>query len=307
MTRLPSTTWRMLAQQQAGKPLPKGLDAVWDAALGRANGLVPRRSKFMRRAEGVLALEKQFAELTDAKLREDARELRDKFRCGRETPEDMERSFALVREVARRQIGETPFGVQVAGALAIEAGCIVEMATGEGKTLTATMPATIVGWRGRGCHIITVNDYLAKRDAEWMGKIYGFCGLTAAYIEQGMTPPDRRAAYLADITYCTNKEVTADFLRDKLALGRLRGLPSALLTKIVEGTGSGTDRLVQRGLYHAIIDEADSILIDEAVTPLIISGEAPNPDQVVAFQQATSLAAELQTPRDYRANHRYRD
>ena len=128
-----------------------------------------------------------------------------------------------------RQIGERPFPVQVAGALALESGCVAEMATGEGKTLTATMPATVAGWRGRGCHIITVNDYLAKRDAEWMGRIYHFCGLKVAHVEQGMLDVDRRAAYAADITYCTNKEVTADFLRDRLLLGRCGGLSAALL------------------------------------------------------------------------------
>jgi len=117
----------------------------------------------------------------------------------------------------------------------------------------------------------------------------------------------RRAAYRSDITYCTNKEVTADFLRDRLSLGRLRGLPSALLAKIAEGHGSGTDRVVQRGLNYAIVDEADSILIDEAVTPLIISGDAPNPEQVIAFQQAVDMAGHLQTPRDYRVDHRYRE
>jgi preprotein translocase subunit SecA len=169
------------------------------------------------------------------------------------------------------------------------------------------MPAVIAGWRGRGCHVITVNDYLAKRDAEWMARVYRFCGLSVGYIEQATPAPERRAAYLADITYCTNKEVTADFLRDRLALGRLRHLPTALLSRIADGRGRGTDRLVQRGLQHAIVDEADSVLIDEAVTPLIISGEGPNPEQVEAFQQAVSLAQSLESPRDYRVTPRHRE
>ena len=120
------------------------------------------------------------------------------------------------------------------------------MATGEGKTLTATMPATIAGWRGHGCHVITVNDYLARRDAEWMGRIYRFCGLTVAFIEQQMPPEKRRKAYLADITYCTNKEVTADFLRDRLVLDNSKGLGTSLLDKIITGS-KATERLVQRG------------------------------------------------------------
>ena len=252
-------------------------------------------------------MEKTYAAMTDGKLREAAEELRARFRRGRDEGEDRTRAFALVREVASRQIGERPFPCQVAGAITIADGCVAEMATGEGKTLAATMPATVAGWRGLGCHVITVNDYLARRDAEWMGKIYSFCGVSVAYIDQEMTPPDRRAAYQADITYCTNKEVAADFLRDRLALGRLAGLSAALLAKIAEGAGSGTDRLVQRGLNYAIVDEADSVLIDEAVTPLIISGDAPNPEQVEAFQQAVRIAANLQAGKDYRVNQRYRE
>ncbi len=307
MTAVPSTTWRTLAQRTGGKELPKGLDAAWDATAGLAGRMVVRTGRFLRRARKVLAWEKHFAEMTDAALRESALAFHELFRRGRDKPDDLERAFALVREVAQRQIGEKPFPVQVAGALALQDGCITEMATGEGKTLTATLPATVAGWRGRGCHIITVNDYLAARDADWMGRVYGFCGLSVASVEQGMPPPDRRSAYQADISYCTNKEVTADFLRDRLALGRLRGLPQALLAKIAEGVGSGTDRLVQRGLNYAIVDEADSILVDEAVTPLIISGEAPNPEQVDAFRHAAELAEALQPRAHYRVNHRYRE
>jgi len=140
-----------------------------------------------------------------------------------------------------------------------------------------------------------------------MGSIYRFCGLRVAHTEQGMLPPDRRDAYEADVTYCTNKEVTADFLRDRLALGRLQDLPSALLGKIAEGRGSGTDRLVQRGLEFAIVDEADSVLIDEAVTPLIISGDAPNPQQVEAFKEAVELANRLEPDRDYHVSERWRE
>ena len=307
MIALPSTTWRMLAQRTGGKELPKGLDAAWDAGLGMAGRLVRRRQKFLARAERIIALEKDFGDISDARLREITAELREMFCCGREQAADLERAFAVVREVAWRQLGERPYPVQVAGAVALEAGCITEMATGEGKTLAATMPATIAGWRGRGCHVITVNDYLAKRDAEWMNRIYGFCGLKVAPVQEGMAPAERREAYQADITYCTNKEVTADFLRDRLSLGRLRDLSSALLSKIVDGSGRGTDRLVQRGLHYAIVDEADSVLIDEAVTPLIISGDAPNPEQVESFRQAAALAGQLDDQRDYRLNERYRE
>jgi len=273
----------------------------------------------------VLAWEGYFSKMTDRRLHEAACQLREVFRLNRDKPSDLERAFAVVREVAERQIGERPFPVQIAGAFALQSGCIAEMATGEGKTLTATMPAAIAGWRGHGCHIITVNDYLAQRDAEWMGAIYRFCGLSVAYIQQPMPASVRRNAYLADITYCTNKEVTADFLRDRLTLGRIRGLSSALLSQIagssicdfrlpnadckskIENRKSAMERVVQRGLNFAIVDEADSVLVDEAVTPLIISGHAPNPEQAQAFREAADVAVALKPEVHYRVNHQYRE
>ncbi|MDI6450476.1 hypothetical protein [Anaerobaca lacustris] len=307
MAGVPSATWRMLDQGLPDKPLPQSLDALWHAGTGLLKRCIPQRQRILSRSERVLALEDHFAQMTDRKLREQAQELRQVFRLGRDSARDIERAFALVREVAERQVGEKPFLVQVAGGLALAAGSIVEMATGEGKTLTATMPATVAGWRGRGCHIITVNDYLAKRDAEWMGRIYRFCGLNVAYVEQGMDPKDRRNAYQADITYCTNKEVTADFLRDRLLLGRLCRTGSALLGKIAGGGRSSFDQLVQRGLACAIVDEADSVLVDEAVTPLIISGPAPNAEQTNAFVSAARAAEHLHVMDDYTVNARYRE
>ena len=297
----------MLAQRTGSKELPRGLDAAWDAAAGVAQKLLPRTARFLRQAGAVLKLEKQFSNMTDAKLREAGAEFHDLFRLGRNTSDDLMRAFALVREVAFRQIGLKAYKVQVAGALAIYAGSIVEMATGEGKTLSATMPATVAGWCGKGCHVITVNDYLAGRDAEEMGPIYRFCGLRVKAIDQETPPPERREGYNADITYCTNKEVTADYLRDRLAMGRLRGLSSALLAHIAEGNASGTDRVVQRDLNYAIIDEADSVLIDEGVTPLIISGEAPNAEQVEAFQQGAEIAAKMQNNVHYKVSQKYRE
>ena len=307
MTAIPSETWRMLANQMVSKPLPKGLDATYDTCIGFVGKFVPRKQKNLRRAEKILLLEKEFSGMPEVRLCQVAEEMRERFRCRRDTPSDLNRAFAFVREVAFRQIGEKPFLTQVAGALAIESGCIAEMATGEGKTLTCTMPATVAGWRGKGCHIITVNDYLARRDAEWMERIYRFCGLTVAHIDQQSSSDERRLAYHSDITYCTNKDVTADFLRDRLLLGRLKDLSSVLLTKIA-GTGQdSTGKLLQRGLHYAIVDEADSILIDEAVTPLIISGPAPNPELVQSFSQAASIAAQLLHGVDYLVDQRYRE
>jgi len=243
--------------------------------------------------------------MTDARLRQEIEDLRAIFRLCRDTDQDWCRAFALVREVASRQIGQMPYPVQLMGAWAIAAGCVAEMATGEGKTLTATMPATVAAWRGRGCHIVTVNDYLAKRDAEWMGPIYRFCGLTVGYIEQGMEGRDRRAAYAADVTYCTNKEVCADFLRDRLILARLGGRP-VWLDNLIGGTNID-GQLVQRGLFFAIVDEADSVLIDEAVTPLIISSQRGDDQQVEAFRQAADLASGLQEGIDYHVDVQHQD
>jgi len=307
MSTVASATWRALDQELPDKPLPKGLDAVWDAGRGLIVRSLPRRYAFLRRAKKIIARERDYQDMTSERLHEAASTMRDLFRRGRDTPPDLERAFALVREVAVRQLGEKPYRTQVAGALALHGGCIAEMATGEGKTLAATMPAVVAGWRGRGCHIVTVNDYLAQRDAEWMGRIYHFCGLKVAYIQQGMEPAQRRKAYLADVTYCTNKEVAADFLRDRLVLGHIRGSTAAITADLAPGGPRLTDSLVQRGLHYAIVDEADSILIDEAVTPLIISGPAPNSDQMQVFRQAAQLAAVLKQATDYHVSPRDRE
>jgi len=297
----------MLSQRAtADKKLPKGLDALWDGCVGRVQLALPRRTMFLRRAERIGALESKFRDLSDARLKQQALRLRDVFRLGRERTADVDQAFAVVREIAARQLGLRAYKVQVAAALAMDAGCIAELATGEGKTLSATMPAALAGWRGRGCHVITTNDFLAARDAEWMAPVYRFCGLTTHAIQGEMKPDERRAAYAADITYCTNKEVTADFLRDRLVLGRTQRLPEMLMKQIAGGPAQA-DGLVMRGLACAIVDEADSILIDEAVTPLIISGSSPNAEQVDAYETAAELANQLEVGRDYRVIPRYRE
>lgn len=297
----------MLAQRRDAPKLPKGLDAIWDTMIGLFVPMVPRRSRYLKRAERVLAMEKQFTELSDAALHESAAELRGAFRLGREKPADIDRAMAIVREASRRELGMNPYREQVAAALSMVDGCLVELATGEGKTLVATMPAVIAGWRGRGCHVLTVNDYLAKRDATGLRKLYAACGLSVGWVEGQMPPPERKQAYHTDITYGTNKEIAADYLRDRLQLGRTRGLTEALVNKINLGGMGGVDRLVMRGLETAIIDEADSLLIDEAVTPLIISSEAPNEEQIQAFEQAAKLTQQMQQGEHYKVNLKFRD
>jgi preprotein translocase subunit SecA len=305
MSSIPSSTWRMLAARNHTDELPEGADARWEAARGIVKRLGRSTAAYLARADAVLALESTYHTLTNAKLQEACKEMRDSFRAGGDEDKLLPQALAMVREVCGRTLGMTPYREQVAGALAMIDGCVAEMATGEGKTLTATMPATIGGWRGRGCHVITVNDYLAARDAHEMGPVYKFCGLSVASIGQDVKPPERRAGYDADITYLTNKEVCADFLRDRLALGRLKGVTSAILGKWI--SKQGTDRLVMRGLEYAIVDEADSVLVDEAVTPLIISGDAPNSDQVDAYKQAVELASQLTLQEHFVPNTQYRE
>jgi preprotein translocase subunit SecA len=307
MNRLPSTTWRMLSQDPPAAKIPQGLDEAWHRAARISGSLVRRQRRFLRRAEQIVSMEKQFSHLSDRRLKDVISRLAERFRLGRDAPEDVNRAFALVREAADRTIGLRPYPVQVAGALAIAEGWVAEMATGEGKTLVATLPAVLAGWRGRGCHLVTANEYLAKRDAGWMEPVYRFCKMTVGHIENGMTPAERKRAYDAHITYGTSQEMAADFLRDRLTLGRFQGLSSALLAKMAGLAGAPIDRLVQRGLECAIVDEADSVLIDEAVTPLIIAGEGPNPEQVEAYQQAATLAGKLSPESDFRVDRRRRD
>ncbi len=203
-------------------------------------------------AERVADLEPTVKPLSDAELRARTDEFRRRLADG-ETLDDIEtEAFATVREAAVRVLGQRHFDVQVVGAGALHRGMIAEMRTGEGKTLVSTMPTYLNALAGKGVHLVTVNDYLAKRDAEWMGGIHRFLGLEVGLIQSDMTPDQRRPAYAADVTHGTNNEFGFDYLRDNMAMS--------------------TEQLVQRGHHYCIVDEVDSILVDEARTPLIISG-----------------------------------
>ena len=219
----------------------------------RAGGGADRRLRqYQGRLEAVNALEPQLRRASEAELREEAWSLRSRARTGTALDDVLVAFFALVREVARRELGMRPFDVQVIGGLGIHDGRIVQMQTGEGKTLAAVAPVALSALGGLGVHVVTFNDYLARRDAVWMGPVYSFLGLTVAYIRQGMSPAERRRAYRADVTYLTAKEAGFDFLRDGLAY------------ELAD--------LVQRPFHMAVVDEADSILIDEARVPLVIAG-----------------------------------
>ena len=198
------------------------------------------------------ALEPQMQALSDEELRAKTAEFKARYADGEDLDSMLPEAFAAVREAAWRVLGMKPFRVQLIGGIVLHQGRIAEMKTGEGKTLVAVLPAYLNAIAGEGVHIVTVNDYLARRDSEWMGKVHRFMGLTVGLIVHGLTPDERRAAYNADITYGTNNELGFDYLRDNMAIYK--------------------QQMVQRGHAFAIVDEVDSILIDEARTPLIISG-----------------------------------
>ena len=204
-------------------------------------------------ADKIEALEPQMQALSDEELRAKTDEFKARYQAGEDLDKLLPEAFAVVREAAWRVLGMKPFRVQLIGGIVLHQGRIAEMKTGEGKTLVAVLPAYLNALTGEGVHIVTVNDYLAKRDSEWMGKVHRFLGLSVGLIVHGLTADQRRAAYAADITYGTNNEMGFDYLRDNMAIYK--------------------QQMVQRGHAFAIVDEVDSILIDEARTPLIISGQ----------------------------------
>lgn len=205
--------------------------------------------------------------------------------------------FALIRELADRLLGQRHFEVQLFGGWVMLNGMVAEMETGEGKTLTATLPACTMALAGVPVHVITVNDYLARRDARWMSPIYQACGLTVGVITHGLSPAERQQAYACDVTYCTNKELVFDYLKDRLAFGRKPGDVQSSLRRLSRQSGGGQ---LLRGLSFAIVDEADSVLIDEARTPLVISGQGDGNYEAQLYRQAVELAAQLRQEDDFK-------
>ena len=222
-------------------------------------------------ADQIEALEEEYRALTDEQLQAKTPEFKQRLQQGETLDDILPEAFAAVREAADRVLGLRPYRVQLIGGIVLHQGRIAEMKTGEGKTLVATLPAYLNALSGNGVHIVTVNDYLAKRDSEWMGKVHRFMGLTVGLIVHDLTKEQRQAAYAADITYGTNNEMGFDYLRDNMAIYK--------------------DEQVQRGHSFAIVDEVDSILIDEARTPLIISGMGEKSTQL--YDMAESFACRL--------------
>jgi len=215
----------------------------------------------------VNALEDQTRALSDEQLRAKTVEFRGRLAAGESLDDLLPEAFAVVREAGYRTLKMRHFDVQLIGGIVLHMGRIAEMKTGEGKTLVATLPAYLNALEGKGVHVVTVNDYLARRDSEWMGRIYRFLGLTVGVVQHELTDAERQVAYGCDITYGTNNEFGFDYLRDNMKFERRS--------------------LVQRDLHYAIVDEVDSILIDEARTPLIISGPAEKSTDL--YYQVNSL------------------
>ncbi len=221
--------------------------------------------------EAINALEPEIQTLSDEALRAKTSEFRQQVEQGTALDDLLVPAFAVVREAAIRAVGMRPFDVQLVGGIVLHQGMIAEMKTGEGKTLVATMPVYLNALEGKGAHVVTVNDYLARRDAEWMGEIYRFLGLTVGIVQHDMPDADRQAAYAADVTYGTNNEFGFDYLRDNMKFD--------------------LESMVQRGHHFAIVDEVDSILVDEARTPLIISG--PSEDSVDKYSRIDRIIPRL--------------
>ena len=228
--------------------------------------------RIMPLVEKTEALRPEMQKLTDEQLRDKTREYKKRLQEGATLDDLLPEAFATVREAAKRVLGMEHYRVQIIGGIILHQGRIAEMKTGEGKTLVSTLPAYLNALEGRGVHIVTVNDYLAKRDSEWMGKVHEFLGLTVGVVLNDMKPEERRAAYGCDITYVTNNELGFDYLRDNMVIYK--------------------EQLVQRDLHYCIIDEVDSVLIDEARTPLIISGQSGKSTKL--YEVCNILAQQLE-------------
>ena len=226
---------------------------------------------YQRRVPAINALEPAMEALSDEALRDKTVEFRKRLAEGETLDDLLTEAFAVVREAGKRTLGQRHFDVQMIGGMVLHDGKIAEMKTGEGKTLVATLPVYLNALAGKGTHVVTVNDYLARRDADWMSQIYNFLGMTVGVIVHGLEDDARRAQYAADITYGTNNEFGFDYLRDNMKY-RL-------------------EDMVQRDFYFGIVDEVDSILIDEARTPLIISG--PAEDSSDLYRQVDAVVVEL--------------
>ncbi len=283
----------------APEKLPQGLDRWVHATVGHYRRRTFIGSRWLVQSERIIDRSLQHQGLSDQDLRGRLGNLRTAYRRQRQGHEQrLPEALALIAEAAARSLGMRPYKVQILGAIGIHHGFLAEMATGEGKSLTACLAAVIAGWTAKPCHIITTNDYLASRDAEELAPLYQHCELSTGSVSSDMTPAERKENYQKGVVYTTSKELLADFLRDRLALGN---------------THQSSRRQIRikcnpmRGIDTAIVDEADSVLIDEAVTPLIISQTYENKPLTEACQAANRIAGVLAAEIDYRVDRRYRE
>ncbi len=245
------------------------------------------RTKYQERVDAINSLEPSLSQLTDEELREKTVEFRNRIKNGESLDDLLNETFAVVREASKRVLGLRPFDVQLIGGMILHEGQIAEMRTGEGKTLVATLPSYLNALSGKGVHVVTVNDYLARRDSEWVGQVHRFLGLDVGLVQQGLNEKQRKSAYNADITYVTNSELGFDYLRDNLAQD-----PEELVLR-------------SSGFNFCVIDEVDSILIDEARTPLIISGSAEKPSE--KYIKADKIASVLVKDVHYTVDEKQRN
>jgi preprotein translocase subunit SecA len=307
MLAIPTHDYRRSEYRVPSRPLA-GLDALVNGAIGQFRRRAKILESLRRDANAIVAQEGPLVELSDAVLQRKLLEFRSHFRRGgREAELMILPALAAIREAADRKLGLRPFPVQLMGALALHRGFLAEMATGEGKTLTAGLAAVLFGWTKHPCHIVTVNDYLVQRDAEWLEPLYHFCGVRVGFVTGTSPPPERVKNYACDVTYVTSKELLADFLRDRLHLGKLQNPTRRLIRRMLAPEMEIQVGMVLRGLHTAIVDEADSILIDEAVTPLIISASHKNDTLRDAAQLAQEMIGVLKPEEDYHTNARYRE
>ncbi|MEP6148241.1 MAG: DEAD/DEAH box helicase, partial [Nisaea sp.] len=257
------------------------LGSLAKALFGSENERILKR--LQKTVSAVNALEPDFAGLDDAALAAKTDAFRERLKAGESLDDILPEAFATVREAAKRTLGQRHFDVQLLGGLVLHQGRIAEMKTGEGKTLVATLAVYLNAIEGKGVHVVTVNDYLAKRDAGWMSQIYNFLGLSTGCIVHGLTDAERKAAYASDVTYGTNNEFGFDYLRDNMKF-RL-------------------EDMVQRDFNFAIVDEVDSILVDEARTPLIISG--PAEDSSATYTAMNAVIPGL-VPEDFEKDEKQR-
>lgn len=304
---LPTTIEYQATDLVVNRPLPTGLDQIVHKMAGAWKNQFEPSSTLAREAEAILQASEERREFHDTQLQMEIREHRLQVRRNRTHPREAARAAlpALI-EAAWRLLRLRPYREQVMGTLALQGAHISEMATGEGKTLTIALAAVAPGWTQFPCHIITANDYLAERDAKTMQRFYEFCGLSVASVLRDMSAEDRRKAYRADIVYTTSKEMVADFLRDRLRLKRLHPAAFRGNRKLMDRWFDPAAQLIQRGLHTAIVDEADNLLIDEAVTPLIISRKQENPAMVKAIRRVDAIARNLEEGRDYEKDARRR-